>query len=60
MAINRQILESVKRECAGDQIMLDFLHELISYEMAGNGSYRKRYEQELDSAVRKSDEIQAD
>ncbi|MGF0113678.1 hypothetical protein [Collinsella sp. SGI.033] len=60
MAINRQVLESVKKECTGDQAMLHFLLELISYEMEGNGSYRKRYEQELDSAVRKSDEIQAD
>lgn len=47
MAINRRVMEKVVKRAEGDERLLSFLRELVSFEATSTGQYTKEYERIL-------------
>ena len=56
MAFNRRIMNKIEQKCADNQYLLDYMRDIVSYEMKGAKQYTKDYEKFLKERSREEEE----
>ena len=58
MAFSKRILDKIHDKCRGDDAMVDYMHQIVTYEFEESKQYTKAYENALMTCSKKSRESQ--
>ena len=54
MAFNKRILDKIENRCGDDDNMLDFFHEIVTFEFGDSKQYTKEYEKRIREFAKKA------